>query len=50
MTAAYTDAELDVFVRFQEQSRQWLEEHLAHAEQLNAGKPGKRRLKGRGRA
>ncbi len=50
MTAAYTDAEVDMFVRFQEQSRQWLEEHLAHAEQLNAGKPGKRRLKGRGRA
>ena len=50
MTAAYTDAELDVFVRFQEQSRQWLEEHLAHAEQLIARKPATRRLRGRGRA
>jgi DNA-binding MarR family transcriptional regulator len=50
MAAAYTDKELDLFVRFQEQSRDWLEEHLARAEQLNARKPGKRRLRGRGRA
>jgi DNA-binding MarR family transcriptional regulator len=50
MMAAYTDKELDLFVRFQEQSRDWLEEHLARAEQLNARKPEKRRLKGRGRA
>ena len=50
MTAGYTDKELDVFLRFQEQSREWLEEHLAHAEELNARKPVKRRLRGRGRA
>lgn len=50
MTAPYSDEEVDLWVRFQEQEREWLEEHLAHAEQLNAGKPGKQRLKGRGRA
>jgi DNA-binding MarR family transcriptional regulator len=50
MAAAYTDKELDMFVRFQEQSRDWLEEHLACAEQLIARKPATRRLRGRGRA
>jgi DNA-binding MarR family transcriptional regulator len=49
----FTDEELGVFVRFQEQSKQWLEEHLAHVESLlerrRAGKPV-RRLRGRGRA
>jgi|SRR5579862_4593511 DNA-binding MarR family transcriptional regulator len=50
MTAGYTDKELDVFLRFHEQSREWLEEHLAHAERLTARKPMKKRLRGRGRA
>ncbi len=50
MTAEYTDAELDLFVRFHEQSLRWLEEHLAHADELNARKPGMKRLRGRGRA
>jgi DNA-binding MarR family transcriptional regulator len=49
-TAVYTDAELELFVRFQEQTRDWLERHLAHAEQLIARKPGTHRLRGRGRA
>jgi DNA-binding MarR family transcriptional regulator len=48
--SAYTDKELDLFVRFQEQSREWLERHLARAEELNARKPIKRRLRGHGRA
>lgn len=46
----FTDTEIDLFVRFQEQSLEWLEQHLAHAEELNARKPVKRRLRGRGRA
>ena len=46
----YTDKELDLFVRFQEQSLEWLERHLAHAEELNARKPVKRQLRGRGQA
>ncbi|MBV8478927.1 MAG: MarR family transcriptional regulator [Actinobacteria bacterium] len=50
MAAEYTDKEVDVLLRFQEQTRTWLEEHLAHAEELNTRKPGKRRLQGRGRA
>jgi len=46
----YTDKELDLFIRFQEQSLEWLEQHLAHAEELNARKPTKKRMRGRGRA
>jgi DNA-binding MarR family transcriptional regulator len=48
--SVYTDEELDLFVRFQEQSREWLEQHLAHAEELIARNPVKRQLRGRGRA
>ena len=48
--SGYTDEELDLFIRFQEQSLDWLERHLAHAEQLNARSPGKKRMRGRGRA
>ena len=48
--SGYTDKELDLFIRFQEQSQEWLEQHLAHAEELNARKPVKKRLRGRGRA
>lgn len=48
--AGFTDKEIDLFVRFQEQSLEWLETHLARAEQLNARKSGKRQLRGRGRA
>src|ERR1700751_4478030 len=40
--SSYTDDEVDVLLRFQEQTRDWLERHLAHAEALNAGKPGKK--------
>ena len=46
----YSDKELDLYNRFQEQSLEWLERHLAHAEELNARKPVKKRLRGRGRA
>jgi DNA-binding MarR family transcriptional regulator len=49
-TSGYTDKDLDVIVRFQEHTRAWLEEHLALAEELNAHKPMKRRLRGRGRS
>jgi DNA-binding MarR family transcriptional regulator len=48
--SGYTDKELDLFIRFQEQSLEWLEQHLAHAEELNARKPVKKRMRGRGRA
>jgi|SRR5579872_1166465 len=46
----FSDADLEVLIRFHEQGRDWLEQHLAHAEDLNASKPGKKRLRGRGRA
>ncbi|HEY2072362.1 MAG TPA: MarR family transcriptional regulator, partial [Gaiellaceae bacterium] len=46
----FTDAELEVLIRFHEQGRDWLEQHLSHAEDLNASKPGKKRMRGRGRA
>src|SRR5579864_938228 len=46
----YTDKEFDLFIRFQEQSLEWLEQHLAHAEELNARKQTKKRMRGRGRA
>ncbi|HEY4413963.1 MAG TPA: MarR family transcriptional regulator [Gaiellaceae bacterium] len=49
-SSRYTDKELDLYIRFQEQSLEWLERHLAHAEELNARKPTKKRLRGRGRA
>ncbi len=48
--SAFSDKELDLIVRFQEQSREWLEQHLAHVEELNARKPLRRQLRGRGRA
>lgn len=48
--AGFTDEEIDLFVRFQEHALEWLEKHLAHAERLNARKPVKRRLRGRGRS
>jgi len=49
-TSAYTDADIDVILRFQEHERDWLGEHLDLAHELNARKPVKRRLTGRGRA
>ena len=48
-TAAFTDEEIGVWLRFEEQSKQWLEGRLEHIEQLLARK-GTRRLRGRGRA
>jgi DNA-binding MarR family transcriptional regulator len=48
--SAYTDKELDLLVRFEEQNSAWLEQHLAHAEELIARKPLKRQMRGRGRA
>lgn len=49
-SAKYNDKELDLYIRFQEHSLEWLERHLAHAEELNARKSVKRQLRGRGRA
>jgi DNA-binding MarR family transcriptional regulator len=48
--SGYTDDELDLLVRFEEQNSAWLERHLAHAEELNVRKPTKKRMRGRGRA
>ncbi|HLX20047.1 MAG TPA: MarR family transcriptional regulator [Gaiellaceae bacterium] len=50
MSLRYSERDIDAIIRFQEQTRAWLEEHLAHAAELNARKPAKRRLQGRGRA
>jgi DNA-binding MarR family transcriptional regulator len=47
--AGFSDDELDVFQRFQEASKTWLEERLARVEKLKARKD-RRRLSGRGRA
>jgi DNA-binding MarR family transcriptional regulator len=49
-TTSYTDKDIDVILRFQEQTLSWLGEHLDLAEELNARKPTKRRLRGRGRS
>jgi len=49
-TSGYSDKDIDVILRFQEQTRSWLGEHLTLAEQLNARKSVKKRLRGRGRA
>jgi DNA-binding MarR family transcriptional regulator len=50
--SGFSDAELDVLLRYHEQSRAWLEEHLARVEELNARKRKgmKKQLRGRGRA
>ncbi|HEY2542302.1 MAG TPA: MarR family transcriptional regulator [Gaiellaceae bacterium] len=47
--AEFTDEELGVWLRFEEQSRQWLENRLEHVEQLIERKRT-RRMRGHGRA
>jgi DNA-binding MarR family transcriptional regulator len=51
--AGFSDDELEVFQRFQEASKTWLEERLARVDRLNATqreRKGRKRLSGRGRA
>jgi DNA-binding MarR family transcriptional regulator len=45
----FSDADLDVILRFQEQSKAWLEDRLARVEDMNSRKGLKKRLRGRGR-
>jgi DNA-binding MarR family transcriptional regulator len=50
---AFSDAEIDVLVRYQRLGREWLEERLARIERLNAerrDRKARKRLTGRGQA
>jgi DNA-binding MarR family transcriptional regulator len=46
----FSDVELDVILRFEEKNKAWLEDRLAHVEELNSRKGMKKQLRGRGRA
>jgi len=47
--ADFSDDELEVIVRYQERTTEWLQDRLAHVEHLNSSK-GRKRLRGRGKA